>query len=1265
MKKILLIITVILTSVSGMQASDITVYASDRITNLGGKYYTIHYKFGNGNLYPVIFDGTTLKCSSSTSDTPATLYFSPADNNGLYKIRVYNRDDRYWKFTRNKLLGNKTDAVNIQIFQGGSNGTYRICGLTTNQSNSKNSRCYLGNGNGDELNYTSSEWTNDAESGKINVNVPQSPGSVNWNSDVVLTEVYPDYVEANALTTGWYQVRVGNSGNVTQNYITTKNENIAEGGYPAKAETLGENIGATMLYFEVGNSATNNVGYWINVRDSKGRYMTRAATSSIVAPTDKICCIYNSGSSTNNLVFTIGTNEISNRTSWKDLGDHIGIASEFPAFFANKASDTYSGNAYAVKVLVEADGSETISYNGTETHYGFNTVYNNGTFFFAQGVTPSANDFTFDKGTNTNYSDNPGIFVDSENKTITVLPYANRDVDVPSGYNGYIGGNTDISETEWKTKEYWTLQDSWNNNGPGISSSGMWNPIYLKDITSGTVPALEGWNFRMIADNSKYTIESVGKIQGGMDCYFTLKNTSVVRMNFGTGHTFNFTINLNEGTGNILNFVMSNGYQCTTNSCTECPSRSTITVNYGDVTKDTNRQFNASGSGNIKKLVLNATLTDPAEYNKEESIVLATLNSVSVTDVEKNISDAEWTEVNNYDLLKTQNTTGKFYYIEESISNGVRQYTLHTYKQIVYTVESDKNFSEIYNDKDFANFKFIYIPSGKKLTIDTNIDVLASRQIIKAESNESVIQIDEGYTLYTSNIISGQNPKIIGAGTFKTTTYTTSVPLNVTLGSEWTGIVARANANVYGPFNFSNLVNGNLSKVQMTQVQGWLDENSSTNANIVLYNGAGSTQYGFCVNVASDGKEYTFSGNFSGEGDFVYNDENNCSPTYNFSGNLSEWTGKFNLKENGTGTTTVNVTSTGNINAGFKNSSTKANTLELIFSSNSDQNINGEVTTSSKNNTLNMTLNGTGTKTIGTNITANNLTIINSNGAEITISGSNRIINVTNLNAYTDNNNTLSSLNINMSTNDIAAKLDDNESCTLISVTGSMNASSLQINGQDHVTVGDYDYYISYNDNAITLSRRYYSRNVTSGNFGSICIQNGALVSQMTGIAKVLKVTKVTTDRVVMDEVEEMTPGVPYIFKSNASAINLTLKGATEANPVDDPENYLVGNFSPVTVPTSDQNTSYYVLQSNQFKKVTSASSITSGSNRCYLKVPVTSDSRLSILGIAVDDGGATGIDAINSLMNNDAEIYDLNGRRLNDLRKGINIVNGVKVIVK
>lgn len=1240
MKKLLLIITMLVLGIGSTWADIITVQASDRVKNLGGKYYTIHYKFGNGSLYPVIYNGTTLICSENQNATPETFYFSFADENGFYKIRLCSVQ-KYWTFDRNPLIGEEANAAQIQIFANQNSGTYRICGLNTSASTG-NSRCYMAQGNGGEMNYNSKDWAQNSSSGNIDVYYPQTAG--NWCSEVILTEVSnPTFTETTSLTSGWYQVRVADTNrNLTNNYITTMDTEY-EGGYPAKSAALGSNKGATMLYFEVdgdAGSGNDKTGQWIYVRDSKGRYMTHTAQSSITKPdaNNKICAVFYTSSAKTQLVFTTAQ-QGETRVSWKNLENYIGSAvNEYPVFYAGKAGEAYSNNAWTVNIE-GANGSETVTYNGTETHYGFNTVYNNGTFFFAQGVTPEASDFTINRGAE---SDKYDINIDATNKIIKILPY-----------NIYTGSTKTITSTEWNNQENWISQ-VWGANGPGTTGSNMWNPIYLKGVTATGI-SFEGWKLRIKLEKSNLTATTL-KLQTADNDIVTidvdkdseLKLTMSDEEENGDPGTHNYnidgTLTINTNSGHFKNNTNDN------------------IINLGTTGKF---KFNSNSSVTYStKFTINATLNDPANYNTIYSRELATFTNVTLNNLTVNISGTEgWTQVDSEAALKTQTTAGKFYYIEKITNTGV---ILHTYKQRAYTVGDNTKFSEIYYDGFFNDYMYIYIPSGKKLTIDTNIDNLASSPIIKAESNTSVIQINEGVTLYSDNLTGGQNPKIKGAGTFKTKySVDPAVALGVTFDTDWTGIVARANATVGGPFNFNNLVNGTSSKVQVMNVTGWVEGYSTTNANIILINGA--QNYGFCVNGANDNNTYTFTGNLSGSGDFMYNqfDQGDRNPIYNFSGNLSEWTGKFNLKENGTGTTTVNVTSTGNINAGFLNSSTKTNILALNFESNSQQNING-VITKSGSGSLNISLKGTGPKTIGNNITANNLTIINSNGAEISISGS-RTINVVNLYAYIDNNNTLSPLNINMNTDDIATKLGEDESCTLISVTGSYNASSLTINGKENVTVGDYDYYISYNDNAITLRRRYYSRNVTSGNFGSICLPNGAKVSQMTGVAKVLEVTEITTDRVNMIEVEEMTPGVPYIFKSNATTINLTLKGETATEPNNSTQNYLVGNFeTPVFVPISDNSNTYYILQSNQFRKVTEASTIKSGSNRCYLKVPVTpSSSRQAILGIDIDEDSATGIDAINSLINNDAEIYDLNGRRLNDLRKGINIVNGVKVIVK
>ena len=48
-----------------------------------------------------------------------------------------------------------------------------------------------------------------------------------------------------------------------------------------------------------------------------------------------------------------------------------------------------------------------------------------------------------------------------------------------------------------------------------------------------------------------------------------------------------------------------------------------------------------------------------------------------------------------------------------------------------------------------------------------------------------------------------------------------------------------------------------------------------------------------------------------------------------------------------------------------------------------------------------------------------------------------------------------------------------------------------------------------------------------------------------------------------------------------------------------------------------------------------------------------------------IEEGTPTGIKVIENIQNKNATIYDLNGVRLSEPKKGINIINGQKVIVK
>ena len=67
---------------------------------------------------------------------------------------------------------------------------------------------------------------------------------------------------------------------------------------------------------------------------------------------------------------------------------------------------------------------------------------------------------------------------------------------------------------------------------------------------------------------------------------------------------------------------------------------------------------------------------------------------------------------------------------------------------------------------------------------------------------------------------------------------------------------------------------------------------------------------------------------------------------------------------------------------------------------------------------------------------------------------------------------------------------------------------------------------------------------------------------------------------------------------------------------------------------------------------------------KCYLTLPATSPTAAKELYFD-NEGTTTGIEAIFGGENNEVVIYDLSGKRLSRLQKGVNIVNGHKVIVK
>jgi hypothetical protein len=179
-------------------------------------------------------------------------------------------------------------------------------------------------------------------------------------------------------------------------------------------------------------------------------------------------------------------------------------------------------------------------------------------------------------------------------------------------------------------------------------------------------------------------------------------------------------------------------------------------------------------------------------------------------------------------------------------------------------------------------------------------------------------------------------------------------------------------------------------------------------------------------------------------------------------------------------------------------------------------------------------------------------------------------------------------------------------------------------------------------------------RSVAEGKFGTIILPYAAALPEG---ATAYSVKEISDEAVTLEEVTELSACVPYIIGEgtyNFSGLATAAKASYDGNN-------LTGVFAATAAPvgsyvlqTQDETQAFYVVEADNQP--------TLAANRAYLTVPSSSESAALRINIG---GEATGVEAVKALTEGKAEIYDLSGRKLNTLQKGINIVNGVKVIVK
>lgn len=176
----------------------------------------------------------------------------------------------------------------------------------------------------------------------------------------------------------------------------------------------------------------------------------------------------------------------------------------------------------------------------------------------------------------------------------------------------------------------------------------------------------------------------------------------------------------------------------------------------------------------------------------------------------------------------------------------------------------------------------------------------------------------------------------------------------------------------------------------------------------------------------------------------------------------------------------------------------------------------------------------------------------------------------------------------------------------------------------------------------------------SAAQYGTFCapfdvtIPDGVKAYTISGIDK--------NGKLVLEQQSAISAHTPVIVESTSDVNAVQFGVATEGEPKSA---YLTGVYTATPAPVGS-----YVLQNQNgrvgFYQVQEGKQPTVGANRAYLDL---TNSPAGVKAFYIDD--ATAIQAVEELLSGKAEIYDLAGRRLQKLQKGINIIGGKKVLVK
>ena len=219
---------------------------------------------------------------------------------------------------------------------------------------------------------------------------------------------------------------------------------------------------------------------------------------------------------------------------------------------------------------------------------------------------------------------------------------------------------------------------------------------------------------------------------------------------------------------------------------------------------------------------------------------------------------------------------------------------------------------------------------------------------------------------------------------------------------------------------------------------------------------------------------------------------------------------------------------------------------------------------------------------------------------------------------------------------------------------------SLTIDAQP---LDDSKAYTLYEDCNVTSAS--YARAMKS-EWGTLCLPFTIDPTSEANTCNFYTLQNIGNESVVLELIENGTveAGQPVVIrKKDNTQTDILIKNVENAQAVKEPKNTNTGNRLMGTFTNMELADDCYFIANNQFRLVSNYKPATSGVKlaafRAYIQPQKTNVKHAPSLNISVDEE-ATGIETSNvlDLLNDkEAEYYDVNGRRIQNLQKGINIV--------